>query len=83
MVIEIRARQAGEPVLTKRKQRPTIHIYQGKVLTGDTLNRKAAKGGIKMAMAAAPEYPAWVRNARSSLRGLMTLTWQRGVVIVY
>ena len=41
MVIDKPAQRAGEPVLTKQKQSPTIHIYQGKVLTGDTLNRNA------------------------------------------
>lgn len=29
------------------------------------------------------ENPAWVRNAHSSPRGIMTLTWRRSVVIVY
>ena len=55
--------------LTKRKQSPTIHIYQGKVLTGDTLNRNAVKGG-KFGYGLEPEYPAWVRSAHSSPRTL-------------
>ena len=37
----------------------------------------------KKAMAVEPENPAWVRNAHSSTRGIMTLTWRRSVVIVY
>ena len=69
MVIDKPARRAGEPVLTKQKQSPTIHIYQGKVLTGDTLNRNAVKGG-KFGYGLEPEYPAWVRSARSSPRTL-------------
>ena len=40
-------------------------------------------GGENSAMAVEPENPAWARNARSSPRGVMTLTWRRGVVIVY
>ena len=55
--------------LTKRKQSPTIHIYQGKVLTGDTLNRNAVKGG-NFGYGLEPEYPAWVRSAHSSPRTL-------------
>ena len=34
-------------------------------------------------MAVESENPAWARNARSSPRGTMTLTWRRGVVIVH
>lgn len=67
----------------KRKRRPTIHICQCLTLTGDALNRNATEGGDNAAMAIEPENPAWARNAHSSLRGLMTLTRQRGVVIVY
>ena len=69
MVINKPVRQAGEPVLTKQKQSPTIHIYQDKVLTGDTLNRNAVKGG-QFGYGLEPEYPAGVRSARSSLRTL-------------
>lgn len=38
---------------------------------------------LKKAMAVEPENPVWVRNAHSSPRGIMTLTWRRSVVIVY
>lgn len=65
------------------KAEPTIHKHLHTMLTGDALNRNATKGGEHSAMAVEPENPAWVRNARSSLRGVMTLTWRRGVVIVY
>ena len=40
-------------------------------------------GNEKAAMALEPENPVWVRSARSSPRGVMTLTWRRGTVIAY
>lgn len=63
---------------------PRIRIYQVSLLTGDALTRSAARrGNEKAAMALEPENPAWVRSARSSPRGVMTLTWRRGTVIAH
>ena len=40
-------------------------------------------GNEKAAMALEPENPVWVRSARSSPRGVMTLTWRRGTVTAH
>ena len=61
---------------------PRIRIYQVSLLTGDALVPHE-RGNEKAAMALEPENPAWVRSARSSPRGVMTLTWRRSTVIAH
>jgi len=52
------------------KAKPPIHIHLHTMLTGDTLNKNATKGGEKRLWLFEPENPAWVRNTHSSPRGI-------------
>ena len=62
----------------------SVHTrYSNLKINTMAVNRNATKGGMIMAMALEPEYPAWVRRFRSSPRRLMAVTWRREAVVVY